>query len=372
MTRWLRFPPRDSIKLLATVTAALSADGIDDPAARIAMIRSWSTVTLVVKSTPLTEADIARTRRFAERRGFDLVWLPGLHPEEANRFAVLNSPHLHDAASAILGPDRQAFLDAYPFHVDPATDDRPYFSRFVTWSLLPDLLARDGTGSLTLLDSGYLVLLLTLAQAVLAGLTLILLPLLWLRRARSTALARWRVAAYFAALGFAFIFVEIAFIQRLTLFLGSPLAAIAVVLAGFLVFAGLGAGTAGRLSAARPRSGIALAGVAIIAMAILHLTAVVPVLGAAVGLPLAAKVALVLALIAPLAFAMGMPFPMGLALVAQRAPVLVPWAWGINGCASVVGAVLASLLAMHVGFTAVVALALLLYLGAGALLRPAS
>ena len=372
MTRWLRFPPRDSIKLLATVTAALAAEGVTDPAARVVMIRSWSTVTLVVSAEPLTEAEIAAARRFAGDRGFDLVWLPGLRREEANRFTVLAQPYLYDAAAAIFGPDRQAFLDDYPFHVAPATDDSPYFSRFFTWSLLPELLTREGTGSLTLLDSGTLVLLLTLAQAALAGAVLILLPLLWLRGGGTAAPApaRWRVATYFAGLGFAFIFVEIAFIQRLTLFLGHPLAAIAVVLAGFLVFAGLGAGVARKLAEARPRSGILLAGATLAVLCLAYLALLPPLMDMASGLSFPAKTMAVLAIIGPLAFAMGLPFPMGLSALSAQAPALVPWAWGINGCTSVIGAVLAGLLGLQIGFTAVVGIAALLYLAAGAVLRP--
>jgi hypothetical protein len=79
------------------------------------------------------------------------------------------------------------------------------------------------------------------------------------------------------------------------------------------------------------------------------------------GLPLSAKIAVAVGLLAPLGFVMGLPFPLGLSRVSDCAPGLVPWAWGINGCASVVAAVMASLLAMHVGFTIVLALALGLY-----------
>ena len=81
------------------------------------------------------------------------------------------------------------------------------------------------------------------------------------------------------------------------------------------------------------------------------------------------KVVISLLVIAPLAFCMGMPFPLGLTRVAQRLPHLLPWAWGINGCASVISAVLATLLALHLGFTAVVALAVLLYAAATAALK---
>ena len=59
---------------------------------------------------------------------------------------------------------------------------------------------------------------------------------------------------------------------------------------------------------------------------------------------------------------MGQPFPLGLTALTEAAPSLVPWAWGVNGCASVVSAVLANLLAVHLGFRAVIVAGLALYL----------
>ena len=92
----------------------------------------------------------------------------------------------------------------------------------------------------------------TFVQASVLALVLILTPLLWLGRQRpqaaAAALARWRIALYFLAIGFAFLFVEIASIQRFVLFLGHPVYAIPVVCA-FLFFAGIGSGLAPRLTA---------------------------------------------------------------------------------------------------------------------------
>ena len=79
-------------------------------------------------------------------------------------------------------------------------------------------------------------------------------------------------------------------------------------------------------------------------------------------MPTLAKMAITLLLIAPLAFCMGMPFPLGLAQIARNNPLLVPWAWGVNGCASLISAILAALLAVHFGFTWVVLFAIVLYL----------
>jgi len=89
----------------------------------------------------------------------------------------------------------------------------------------------------------------------------------------------------------------------------------------------------------------------------------------AMGLPDAVRILIAAALIAPLAFFMGMPFPLGLTRVEAADARLIPWAWGINGCASVTAAVLATLLAIHIGFTAVVVAALVLY-GVAAVARP--
>ena len=225
-------------------------------------------------------------------------------------------------------------------------------------------MAQRAQGGLSQADAGYLVVIATLAQSVIASLVLILLPLAVLRaehrHPKHGGVGRWQVALYFLSLGFGFIFIEISFIQRFTLFLGHPLTAIGVVLAAFLVFAGLGSGIAAQLTRRR-RTAIAIATAGIIVLAGTYLITLPILLPALITWPPFAKTAITLVLIAPLGFAMGLPFPLGLERVAAEAPDLVPWAWGINGCASVVGAVLASILAMHIGLTLVVCLAIGLY-----------
>ena len=66
-------------------------------------------------------------------------------------------------------------------------------------------------------------------------------------------------------------------------------------------------------------------------------------------------------MLGPLAFFMGMPFPLALTRVGSETSGLIPWAWAVNGCASVTAAVLATLLAVHFGFAVVVLTALILY-----------
>ena len=362
----LKLPPRYSLKLFAAAVRALEGFGGADPSKHLAMVRSWQTITLLVATQPLTVAHIAALKDFARARSFDLAYYPGMPRAEANRYNRLEEPHFYDGAVALLGPDRQRFMTRYKFDLHPANDNRPYPFDVFRWRSFHEKLALRAQGGMGLIDLGYPFLVATLIQAATLSSLLILAPLIVLRGRGAVAQGRfrWRVGGYFLAIGLGFLLIEITFIQRLTLFLGHPLYAVSVVLATFLVFAGLGAAVASNLIARAPDSRTAERQ-AVLAVAVLALVGLgfwPPLQDALMASPAAIKVPVALAFIAPLAFVMGMPFPLGLAVVAARAPALIPWAWGINGCASVIGAVLAVLLAMELGFTAVVAIAAVLYL----------
>jgi hypothetical protein len=370
ISRWIKMPSRDAPKLFATAIAALEELGIEDPQNRLALIRSWQTSTLLIKNGRFGAAELEALRQFCSTRSFDVVYYPGIDAAEVNRFNVMAEPQLYRAAQALLGPERERFLADYKFNLEPATDDKPYFFRFFTWRALPEILTLFGRGGVPLLDTGYLILAATLLQAVAASLVLILLPLWFLRRSPAPGAAgaqRWRVLVYFSALGLAFLFLEIAFIQKFILFLHHPLYAVAVVLTAFLLFAGAGSRYSQRL--AQANAGVTVAVAAIAAASLVYLFALDRLLAPLAGLADSLRILLSVVLIAPLAFFMGIPFPLGITRVGQRTPNLIPWAWGINGCASVISAVLATLLAMHFGFTVVVLTAVALY-GIAALSLP--
>jgi hypothetical protein len=143
---------------------------------------------------------------------------------------------------------------------------------------------------------------------------------------------------------------------------GFRLAQAGVGLPGRLAVAGLGSGFSERLGKGRrAQAAVAWAVVAIAALGAAYLLFLGPVFKPLMGLPGALRVVIAVALIAPMAFAMGMPFPLALGRLGESAPALIPWAWAVNGCASVLSAVLATLLAIHLGFTLVVVLAIGLY-----------
>ena len=353
ITRWIKLPPRDTLKLLATAIDALRASGVHDPGQQLVLIRGWQTSTLLVKNGAVSAADIERVRTFCAARSFDVAWYPGITRDESNRYNRLRDAWFHDAARALLGEQRERFLDDYKFNLTPSSDDRPHFFHFFKWRTLKEVLQLRERGGASLADAGYLIMVATLVQAVIASVLLILLPI-WIYQRRfpagQQAVCRSRVVGYFLVLGLAFLFIEIAFIQKFLLFLHHPLYAIAVVLSSFLVFSGLGSAWLGRTSAGNRGKLLGLAVTGIVVLGTLYLLLLGPLLEQLAALPDVARILISAALIAPLAFCMGMPFPLGLARLAEHAPDLIPWAWAINGCASVISAVLATLLAIHLGF----------------------
>ena len=140
--------------------------------------------------------------------------------------------------------------------------------------------------------------------------------------------------AYFASLGAGFMTIEITAIQAFTVFLGHPVYSMAITLTALLVTTGLGSALAGTRGAA-PNVTITRAVVAIVAWAIVTAVALQPVLDLAIGWPLVARGLVVALWLAPAGLALGMPFPTAIAALEQERPGLVPWAWGVNGCFSV-------------------------------------
>ena len=370
ITRWIKIPPRDGLKLFATAAESLERMGVKEPGHQLILIRSWKTSTILIKNGVFTENDIEVLRKFCEARSFDLGYYPGMVAAEANRHNILDRPYFFEGATALLNKEKGGnFINRYKFNIEPATDDRPYFFHFFKWSAFPELVSLRASGGLPLLGQGYLVLIATLLQAVLASILLILLPL-WSGYRRGTKPSsffirheQFWVVIYFFSLGIAFLFIEMAFIQKFILFLRHPLYAVGVVISGFLLFAGLGSNYSSCLktSITSRRNVLILPVAAIAGIALLYLYLLPVLFQHLLWLPDPLKVIVSLCLIAPLAFCMGIPFPLGLSSLSIRAPKLIPWAWGINGCASVISAVLATLLATHIGFRGLVVAAVCLY-----------
>ncbi|HEY5703762.1 MAG TPA: SAM-dependent methyltransferase [Gammaproteobacteria bacterium] len=364
---WVKLPPRDTLKIVATAIAALKEMGVREIDQHLAVIRGWQTSGVLIKKDNFSTEEIEALKAFCKQRSFDVSFYPGITREEVNRFNLLSEPFYYLGTRALLGKDANRYLGEYKFNLTPARDNRPFFYHYFKWDSLREILSLYGRGGAALIDTGYLVSVATLLQAILASMFLVLLPVYFFQRNRSLqqhSISRSKVLVYFTALGLAFLFIEIAFIQKLMLFLHHPLYAVAVALTAFLIFAGLGSAWSQRQLDIKGTLtiGIVRPVIVIFLLGLSYLLLLDKLFAGAIQLPDSVRVFISIAIIAPLAFCMGIPFPRGLTQLGQQAPELMPWAWGINGCASVISAVLASLIAIHIGFNAVIVIAILLYI----------
>ena len=371
ITRWVLNPPRDVPRLLATARRVLDDEGLE-AGRHVVLVRGWSTATLLVSRRPLEPSDVAALRSWCEARWFDLTWAPGAPASLANQYNVLDPDWYRLAAEGLLGAEPERFARSYVFDISPVTDSAPFFHHFLRVEDLVRLWRAEGQLSLPYLEWGIIAQWLVLLQAIPIAAVLILLPLFTLSRASKSVPGEGRrpprgaLLSYFALLGFAFMLLEISAIQRLILFLAQPTYAMAAVLASFLVFAGLGSALAPRLSA-RLGGWVPFAAIAVLALVTRLLEALLWEHSSAA--PIALRMVAAILLLAPLAFAMGHPFPLGLQRVADRAPSWIPWCWGVNGFLSVIGAAAAPLIALELGLDGVLLLAVGLYLVAGWALR---
>lgn len=343
LSRRIDLPPADSLRQLATAFTALKRLGAVEPGRHLAMLRSWDSYTLVVTRRPLGPERLQRLRRFCGERSFDLMFLEGLTEEEANRFNRYDQPYHHRELQALYRAlaegEPERYYRSYYLDVRPASDDRPFPSRFLKPLRVGRLYRATGSRPHSLLLSGEVVVAATLALAVVLGVPLLLLAGRG-RPAGDRPQPGWRL--YFPATGAAYMFVEMGLIQDFTLLFSDPVTALALALSGLLVFSGLG----GALSARWPRRGLWGALGALGCLLALGILFRGRLLDALLRLAEAPRLAVVLLLLAPLGVLLGVPLPVGLRLLASGRHTR---AWGSNGIASVLAAVLALPLAMLAG-----------------------
>jgi spermidine synthase len=366
ITFWTSTPARGNLRLFTTAVEALRRSGFEHPGNNMAWIRSWNTATLIIKNGDLSADEIKRVRDFSSARAFDLAWLPDIKQDEVNRYQLLQQPIYFMAARSLLSSESKDFIKNYKYDIKSVTDNNPYFNNSFKWSSLPELLSIPGRGGIAMIGVGYPTLIFTLIQAIIAALALILLPLAFIRRNKKSELSgRRNIVIYFLSIGLAFLFIELAFIQKLTLILSQPIYAVAVTLCAFLIFSGLGSLYAqNKMMTSSPLSmqSLLTRSVALICIiTLIYIFAFPYITEPIMAMSEAARIAAAILLAAPLSFFMGIPFPLGLTATRHNDAQLMPWAWGINGCASVLSAILAVLLAIEIGFSGVMLSAILFY-----------
>ncbi len=370
VTRQQQDPPRDNVKILATMTQALESLGVQEPGRHIIQYRNYLAVTTLASLTSVDAQRCSRLLSICDELQLDVEWAPcpGVNP--ADQIAQISGPpgadysYYHYAAQEIFSPRREEFLEDWVYNVQPASDDSPYFYNFFRWSSVPLFRQVYGNDWFRKLELGYVVVVGVLVEVVVVGGVLILLPLLWLKRWSTRSGGRLATVVYFLLLGVTYMLLEMVLIAKFTHFLGDPILSAGGVVSAFLMFTGLGSIFSRRFFSHPLRViGVAVLGIAAITLVYTFTLDSVFFLGC--SWPIAVRFGVAVLVVAPLAFLMGWPFPNGLGCVERARPTLVPWAWGVNGFASVAGAPAGVLLAVTGGFNYAMLLAAILYGCAG-------
>ncbi|HTL33155.1 MAG TPA: hypothetical protein VL326_08525 [Kofleriaceae bacterium] len=308
--------------------------------------------TLVAKRTEFTPDEI---RRLEERAAFA-------------KMTVLVSPNTNGSTQLEKYLDNGAWSETVTSARDeltPPTDDRPFFFFFKKFGDLFELKGKK------IYDPGLWVVV-SLGSVLVLGLIFILLPLA-VRFARTgmplgrnePKSAQLAALTYFGLVGFAFMAVEIALMQRFTLFVGHPSYSLLVVLFSVLMSTALGARFSERFGVERLGRAMMIAGLALAALAVIYGLTLGGLLRAWIGLDRPLRIVITALLVAPCGLLMGVMVPSVIRVLGSGRSALVPWGWGVNGATSVIGTSIATIVAIYGGFTMTFILGAAMYAIAG-------
>ena len=357
-TRWGFDPPRESLRLVALAREALSQLGQSDAARSVMVGREGSVAgwgardTVLISRNPFSSADIERARALFDAAHMQAVYLPGV---------ALRNPFYDLLTTA----DPAAYERSYRFDITPVTDNRPFFFFTVqprdlwTFFRTASHLSADYQAA----NQAVPLLFGLMGVSLLAVLLILVAPPLLLGTRLPPHRGVRGFLLYFLFIGAGYIFIEVGLIQKFVLFLGHPTDALTGVIFALLISSGLGSYFSARLVGDSDSRLIKVLGLAALLATGLAL-AISGTLSALVWLPWGVKMAVTVALIAPLGFVMGMPFPAALRRLEEWHAPSVRWAWSLNAAASVFGSVGALMAAIYMGLMQTLVMGGLFYLAA--------
>jgi hypothetical protein len=348
-SRWMRGDHRlELLRLLFLNQRALAESGAADPQAHTAVVRGGDVATVLTSKRPFTPQELARLTAVSAQRGFEVLLPAAPRPDDQTDVPTLLAKGWRALAS-------------YGLWLEPPTDDRPFFfqSLPVFSDIDTDLVRAFGVNAMSVRSLQWLM-----AVLLVVTVALFFLPFA-LARSLPRGRSFWRGSLYFAAIGAAFMLVEVPWLQRFVLFVGHPSVAATVVIGALLLGAGAGALRSARTGLARWQRWWVVVPILLAAG-----NAGLPALfAAALGWPEAARIAVAAALLLPIGFLLGHFFPLGMVRFGDESKA---WYWALNGAFGVFASVCSLALAMALGFSTVAWIGVGGYVAAGLLLRPSA
>ena len=338
-------------KLVSIALKVLSAQGLSNQEImkRITIVGSGDNhdhsnfPIFMLKKTPINEAEAASIYAKANEIGLATLFTSYVINESSD-------PVLTALARDEVTIDE--LVSEAPFNMKAPTDDNPFFYNFelgvpsTLWAILVSAMALSGLVSMLYIG--------------MRRHKEVLFPNGTKKLVRSKfSLFRWYC---FASIGLGFMLIEIALIQKFILFLGEPTSAIAALIFSLLIAGGLGSFFSRKWNVDKQH--YAFKSCLVIALIVIVYMLILPfILNVAIGYSAQARFLFAFALISPLGFLMGIPFPALLGYIKREPENDAAWMWCINGAFSFIAGSLALVVAMYVGFNAVLLLGALAYLG---------
>jgi hypothetical protein len=376
ITLYLIPPPRHELRIIGMALKALKEIGVPTPENHISVIRTWGTITIIIKRSELSHSDIKKIKEFCKERHFDIEYYHGISSEETNIYNRFQEPLYFNLIMKIVdSQERERFLKDYLFDITPATDDRPFFHHFFKWDRIRDTYNIFGEKWQPFLEGGYIIPAVFI-QALIASIIFIVLPIFFsnpfIPPLKKGGKGGFSFLLYFFFIGIGFMFAEISMIQVFILYLGHPVYSISTVLFTILISSGVGSYVSGKYLKGQGARGkgqgfkiclLVLCGVIVIyALFLPYILDNLPtpsfVKEGQGGIIWRQAISFIL--LFPMGFLMGMPFPTGIKILTSpssphseggdRGGWLIPWAWCVNGCSSVTSSILIILIALSFGF----------------------
>lgn len=361
ITRWAIHPYADAIKLFSMVEEMLRIHKIKDYQSKIAFIRSPNTTTICVSKTDIK---LKNLNKFCKKMGFEILY-PGKSDEENPSLFKVDEFLTLDTITNLSMPNKSKFIKNFPFDIGAPTDDRPYYHNFFKLSTLKLITSRS-LQFLPFHEWGMGIWIILLLVVTFLGAIFILIPsLILIKRMKAKSnLKILKTTAYFFIIGIAYFYVELPLIQKLSLFLSFPIYSFSIVLSSMLLFTSLGSYFSGQLNWSLKKTLIWLIPFTLILY--IAFTRNLSIIFRTNSMEL--KLIISFIIIAIPAFLMGLPFPAMIEKVKKTSEEFIPIIWAINGFASAISSISASLFSMLSGFNSVILTAAILYLCAAILI----
>ncbi len=339
------YPVKTPYKIASLIANLFQTVAINKPEQNLVILKSWNTLSFYIFKKPINASTHQKIEEFSTLHSFELISIE--HPNDNELSNFLNQIFIKG----------NSFIDSYPFNIKAPTDDRPYFSQFLRWKSFASLKQYYGGFSLPYMELGYLIVLITFIQVLVLSILLVLLPL---RKIKWQGKKNFWVLFYFTGIGIGFMFFEIVMIKHFVRYLGYPVYAASMAIGVLLVSSGIGSYFSGKTN--MQKVSLKFLTLMVIILLIVIAYSLNLLLNKTLHLNPTGQILISVLLLAMPGVFMGMLFPRALQLISKQESSQIPWAYGINSVASVVGACLAAILCVEIGFKLVIVLAACSYI----------